>query len=169
MKIKLAKSLGLLLGLLGGFSAFSQSAINSAGGSRVIAGNTHSWSVGEMTVVNTATAGNITVTHGVLQPDGGPTAVSKTTLPGLFEVFPNPATDAIRFRYQFPQAGTLQCTLIDATGKRVFSNHYSALSGGGSETLPLQNLAVGTYLLDIQFTDVNKVISTTAYTIQKIR
>lgn len=169
MKTLFAKSCGLLLGLLSSFSAFSQSAINSAGGSRVLAGNTHSWSVGEMTVVNTATASNITVTHGVLQPDIHAAAVSTAQLPGLFEVFPNPAIDAVRFRYQFPQAGTLQCTLLDATGKRVLSNRYPTTAGGGTETIPLQNLAAGTYLLDIRFTDVNKVISNTAYTIQKIR
>ncbi len=167
--MKSIKHLGFLFGLLGSVTVSAQSTLNSAGGSQVVAGMIHSWSVGEMAVVNTATAGNITVTHGVQQPVSGPTAISDAALPGLFEVFPNPATDAVQFRYQFPKAGTLACTLLDATGKTVWSKRYATATGNGTETIPLQALAAGTYLLQVQLTDAARKISGTTYTIQKIQ
>lgn len=167
--MKHIKSLGLLLGLLGSITISAQTTLNSAGGSKVVAGNTHSWSVGEMTVVNTATAGNIVVTHGVLQPDNSAAAVSDATLPGSFEVFPNPTTDAVRFRYQFPYAGTLHCMLLDVTGKKLLDRSYPVTAGNGTEILSLQDFAVGTYVLQIRLTDSKQAVYSTAYTIQKTR
>lgn len=160
--------IGFIATLFCGLTASAQTTLNSAGGSQIVGGNVHSWSVGEMTVVNTATSGNITVTHGVLQPANGPTAVTDAILPGLFEVFPNPTTEAVRFRYQFPQPGELICTLLDVTGKSVWSQRYPA-SARGEEIISLQAFTAGTYLLRVQLTDNRKEVSATSYTIQKIR
>lgn len=163
-----AKKIGLLLGLFGSLSAAAQSTLNSTGGSAVVMGVTHSWSVGEMTVVNTAQGNNIIVTHGVLQPDGGPLAVNNVALAELLEVFPNPAADLIYLRYQFPQAGALQCTLLDATGKTVRTHQIKVTTTGGTEPIDLQGIAAGTYLLRVNLTNDKGGTSAATYTIQKL-
>lgn len=163
------KYIGLLFGIVGSLSVSAQSTLNSAGGSKVIAGNTYSWSVGEMSVVNTDTAAVIIVTHGVLQPDNlNSQAVISTSLPGSFEVFPNPAAEQLYLRYQFPQVGILQCTLLDVTGKTILHRRIEAVAGGGTEALNLQDIAAGTYLLQVRLTGNDGATSATTYTIQKL-
>ncbi len=163
------KYIGLLFGLVGSLSASAQSTLNTTGGSNVISGIVHDWSVGEMTVVNTAITSGIVVTQGVLQPDVNTSqSVISAALPGSFEVFPNPASEQLYMRYQFPHAGVLQCTLLDATGKTILNRRIEAVVGGSTEALNLQGIAAGTYLLRVGLTGSDGAVSATTYTIQKL-
>ncbi len=157
----------VLLGLAG-TAAYGQRTLNAAGGTKVLAGKTYEWSVGEMAVVQTATKGTLTVTQGLLQPAAGPpNAVPSTVQAGRLNVYPNPATERVFIEHHFPQSGTLTSTLLDAAGKLVSQTTQELATGDGTQVLELHDRAAGTYLLQLRFTDRSRTESTAVYTLQK--
>ena len=125
------------------------STINAAGGSATVGGNTHEWSIGEMTIVSTNTAGSVTVTHGVLQPFKSSTLVNDPAFASLLNVFPNPAQSILSIRHSDLGTGAIAYALTDATGK-IVARRSEPLAGPATHTLNIEPLAAGVYLLSIE-------------------
>jgi len=142
--------------------------LNATGGSRIIGTQEFEWSVGEMTMVSTFTGSNVIVTQGILQPSADRTSVPNTPrLTSHLQVFPNPASSVVNFRFTSADEGTLTCRLIDMTGKEIISHSVDVKQGINEQRVDLTSLACATYFLEI--TTHTPGSETESYKIQKIK
>jgi len=142
--------------------------LNVTGGSKVIGTQEFDWSVGEMTMVSTFTASNVIVTQGVLQPSADRTSVPNTQgLTSHLQVFPNPASSLVSFRYTSATEGTLDYRLIDMTGKVISSQTIAVMQGTNEQQVDLTRLACASYFLEI--TTHTPGTETISYKVQKIK
>ncbi len=82
-----------------------------------------------------------------------PTAVAAAR-PGLaWEVYPNPATAAVYIAAELPTGGPVSLLLLDALGRPVRRQHLLAPAGPLRETLAVQGLAPGVYVLQVALPD----------------
>src|SRR5882757_1716137 len=90
--------------------------IASTGGFSSSGTNSLSYTVGEMTMVQTFSANGNILTQGFQQPNDNVTGLIDLTQDefGSFVVYPNPAVDNMWFGFQLPEAGKVQITLYDA-------------------------------------------------------
>ena len=130
------------------------SILNAGGGTAVTGGNIHEWSVGEMVLVETATAGANTVTQGVLQPiyvDHTDIHEETAGLQDAFVLYPNPTNGQVLLQPYLGTGTTLDLTLVDLTGK-VLSKRQVVLYGGNeAQSLDLNAYASGMYILSVQW------------------
>ena len=143
--------------------------LNSSGGQNTIGGNTYEYSIGEMTLVNTASATGIIVTQGTLQPMNNSSSIKTASIhDNDLKVFPVPATSIVNIQASFKNAGKLNYTLYDATGKKIFSNMSLLNTGNESLQFNIEPYASGNYLLEISFENENGKPYMKNYKIQKI-
>ncbi len=152
--------------------SISPSTINAQGGFTTIGGNAYEWSIGEMVLVHTATAGNVTITQGLLQPGkhSGGTAINESQF--IFDrvkVYPNPADNQFFLDADFKERGVLHCTLLDLNGKII--EEQKRITSGQREKLQynISALSAGQYMLVVDFTadGKNKPNSKAVYKIEK--
>ncbi|XZF16515.1 T9SS type A sorting domain-containing protein [Chitinophagaceae bacterium MMS25-I14] len=130
--------------------------INAAGGSAVISTNVYEWSVGEMSLVNTASTSSLVVTQGVLQPYIARTSVATSSgLPGEINVFPNPAQSKLQVQYSFNEPGTVAYSLLDIAGREILKNSDETPAVKGSATIDVAAIASGHYILNVFFRPVS--------------
>jgi hypothetical protein len=140
------------------FAMYAQSltpqVISSTGGFSSNANGSLSYTVGEMSMVNTLSNGNSILTQGFQQPNDlsvGILDVSKGEF-GSFMVYPNPAVDNLFFGFQFPEAGRVTVTIYDVLGQKlaeVYNGDYT--NGKVVETLNVTNYAAGVYVMSVTF------------------
>lgn len=165
----------LIAAFLSGISAlYAQSigpgTLNSTGGSTTVGGSTFEWSFGEMTAVHTATASNIIVTQGVLQPSTDPSGIitAKYADAAMLKVYPVPTQNVVYLQPAFNCSGTLQYSLLDATGKSILRHSADLKSGTEQQSVDMTALPPGNYMLQVQYADTN-VPYNNVYKIQKIQ
>lgn len=128
------------------------STLNVAGGSGTISGAVYEFSVGEMTLVHTATAANIIVTQGVLQPGEIGTGISDYELAdSQMKVYPNPVDDVVNVEMDLPEGGSLQLRTYDLNGKLVAQKQFAVTSGNETINFSFGQLAAGNYVLKAVF------------------
>lgn len=145
------------------------STLNASGGSAVLGGRTYEWSIGEMTLVNTAITSSIVVTQGLLQPERGVTAVDDRNILKYLSVFPNPANNTINYTFNSPQQGVIGLRLMDMSGKVIQEKSNDVKTGMNTGQLDISSLAAATYLLQVNLSSGETIIETTAYKIQKLQ
>ncbi len=149
--------------------SISPSTLNGAGGSAVISGNVFEWSVAEMTLVNTATASNIVVTQGLLQPAPASTGIRKGNILGkLFKVYPNPTSGVLYIQYNVSSKGKLKYTVQDIAGKYITGHEITVIPGQQQETINMAGLPNATYMLYINYQPDNGVAESILYKIDKL-
>jgi len=151
-----------------GAQSIKPSILNAAGGGSTIAGNTYSYSVGEMAVIGTAIGSNITVTQGVLQPDDAAEGIAKVSAIQNLNVFPNPANSVINVAYASQTSSALSYKLMDITGKTIFSKSLQSASGNINEQINVSKLADAGYLLQVTLNTDGRT-QTASYKIQKTK
>lgn len=144
------------------------STLNASGGSATAGGNTYEWSVGEMTLVSTATSASVIVTQGVLQPVQSTNGVGTidNTMYQYMDVYPVPTSSMLYLQPHFTGGGTLQYSLLDVTGKTIVKEEVTLHTGKEKQSIDLNRLAAANYMLVVHFTG-NDGQRTAAYTIQK--
>lgn len=152
--------------------SISPSTINSNGGFAAIGGNTYEWSIGEMVLVHTASAGTIVVTQGLLQPGKPNSGAGFDESQFIFEhvnIYPNPTENVFYLSADFQDRGQINTILYDMNGK-IISSQSQELNGSKRE-LPfnISNLASGNYMLIVSFTPEHRKnnVSKAAYKIEK--
>src|SRR5437899_12474793 len=90
--------------------SLSPTVIASTGGFSSNANGSLSYTVGEMTMVQTFSANGNILTQGFQQPNENVTGLLDITKDdfGSFVVYPNPAVDNVFFGFQLPEAGKVQ-------------------------------------------------------------
>lgn len=145
------------------------STLNASGGSATIGGRTYEWSIGEMTLVNTYQTSTIVVTQGLLQPEGGVTAVDNHTVFQYLTVFPNPTSSTVNYTFNSPQQAVLGLRLMDMTGKVIQEKSNDVKMGMNTGQMDISSLAAATYLLQVTLTSGDATLETAAYKIQKLQ
>lgn len=111
--------------------------------------------IGEMTIIKTFYTSSIMLTQGFQQPERK-ASVGITDLGmagGAVDLFPNPANDLFRLKYEFPQSGEFQMRIYNALGQQVserFTDSYAI--GERIFTFYTAELAVGIYYVNAIFT-----------------
>ncbi len=128
--------------------------IASTGGFSSNANGSLSYTVGEMTMVQTFSANGNILTQGFQQPNDNVTGLIDLTQGefGSFVVYPNPAVDNMWFGFQLPEEGKVQIVLYDAIGQKI-SDVYSTNYNNGKivEQVNVSKYAAGVYLLTMNF------------------
>jgi hypothetical protein len=140
--------------------------ISSTGGFSSNANGSLSYTVGEMTMVQTFTANGNILTQGFQQPTDRITGLIDFTKDefGSFVVYPNPAVDNVWFGLQLPESGKVTIALFDVLGQKVAEVYNSNYTNGKVvEQTNVSSYAAGFYLLTMTFTSEkdNKVHVTT--------
>lgn len=65
-------------------------------------------------------------------------------------IFPNPAKDEVHIRWTATEKGTATISLSDLAGRTILSVQPASNEGGNDYLLPLQSLAAGNYILNMQ-------------------
>lgn len=130
--------------------SITPSTLNASGGSASISGRTYEWSIGEMTLVHTATAGSFTVTQGLLQPKPSQVGVNDVPL-GIdqLSVYPNPTDNFVYLETKLNAAAVLQYSLYDVLGRSLIIRDYKIPSGQERIKIDLAPFAAGSYYLNV--------------------
>lgn len=131
------------------FSANAQTTVNSSGGTGTIAGNMFAYSIGEMVLVSTATTAQITVSQGLLQPDGDlHVGMQEDTLAaGNMTLYPNPVNNTLYLQPELEQGGELSMRLYDMNGRLIVDRDVKLSSGTERQEIDMASLAEGSYYL----------------------
>ena len=128
--------------------------IASTGGFSSNANGSLSYTVGEMTMVQTFSANGNILTQGFQQPNDNITGLIDLTQDefGSFVVYPNPAVDNMWFGFQLPEEGKVQITLYDAIGQKISDVYHTSYDNGKIvEQLNVSAYAAGVYMLTMNF------------------
>ncbi len=126
--------------------------IASTGGFSSNANGSLSYTVGEMTMVQTFSANGNILTQGFQQPNDNITGLIDMTKDefGSFAVYPNPAVDNLTFGFQLPEASKVRVALYNAVGQlvsEVYNGKYA--TGKTVEQLNVTTYAAGVYILTL--------------------
>ncbi len=157
--IKKVKAVPIVAAMLWGVGTqaqeLSSSVINTAGGSRIVSGDTYEYSIGEMVLVHTFSGPNLIVTQGLLQPAEADSDVSiraLTLTDGELSVYPNPSSDVIHIQPNLSSGGKLEIALTDITGRWLSGRAEYLKAGNEKQQISLQPFSSGSYMLHITFT-----------------
>lgn len=137
---------------------FAQSTVNASGGTQTIAGDTYSYSIGEMSMISTNSNGSITVTHGVLQPmTQTPDAVNDFKEANIsLNAYPNPTSQLVHIDLETPFGASTNLVLLSMHGKKVYQQQQNVIKGKNQLEINVEQYASGTYLLQIHVNNKNK-------------
>ena len=114
------------------------------------AGDITFYAIGNAANSNNAATGDLIYT--VSQEISFNTGVTEVAAgSSLLNAYPNPATETLQISYNVQKATQINLTLADLSGKIVATLHNNEYKNAGkyTETLPLNDLAAGIYLLQI--------------------
>lgn len=125
--------------------------VASAGGTQTNGTITIDWTLGEP-VIGDATGGSILLTQGFQQGNllGTDIPDEPEDINTSFKMFPNPATDNVRFVVDNKEAkGDFLVDVFDITGRKVLSQKLGQYAPLETITLPLSSLKAGVYLVKV--------------------
>jgi len=168
MKQQLLCLIAAACSITAGAQSIGPSTLNSAGNSSNIASDTYEWSVGEMAVVTTYASGTLVVTQGTLQPSDAALGIGDNErIAKHLHVFPNPAQDEVFLQPEFSPGSGLTYTLQTIDGKAVSTHNVQLAAGNEKQSLKLNALAAGTYVLLVQLVENGQTIISN-YKIEKL-
>ena len=129
--------------------------IASTGGFSSNANGSLSYTVGEMTMVQTFSANGNILTQGFQQPNDLTIGLIEVTHDdyGSFVVYPNPSVDNTYLGFEMPEAGKINIDMFDAIGQKVASVYSGNYESGKIVTQTnVSTFAAGMYLMTMTFT-----------------
>lgn len=136
----------------------SPTVIASTGGyaSSSAANASLSYTVGEMTMVQTFTGGNNILTQGFQQPDtvivNGLINITQDAY-GSLVVYPNPAVDNFYYGFQLPEPGRVDVALFNELGQKMADIYHGNYTNGNIiAQANSSSFAAGMYFLTLNFT-----------------
>ena len=144
--------------------------IASTGGFSSNANGSLSYTVGEMTMVQTFSANNNILTQGFQQPNDQVLGLIDITQDdfGSFVAYPNPAVDNAYLGFTLPEAGKVTIALYDVIGQKVSDIYTANYESGKVVTQANTTLyAAGMYLMTMTF--VSSVDGKTHITTKKVQ
>ena len=173
MKTKLSVAALLLIASLPAYSQLKTAVVVNATGNSYTNGSvTLDWSVGEMSIVNTAesVSDKLVLTNGFIQP----VMVSKhQDLPSFgsdeVTILPNPTHGNCAVKIETGQQGTIAIVVYDQQGKKVTAKRTISFVGPVVERIDLTTQPAGTYVIQVTLTPLAGFRGKTgAFTVVKI-
>lgn len=152
--------------------SLSPSVIASGGSFVANSNGSLSYTVGEMTMVQTFSANGNILTQGFQQPNESLVGLIDLTHDefGSMVIYPNPAVDDMWFGLELPENGKISVSMYNDIGQKV-SDVYNANYTGGKvvQHLNVSLFSVGLYFLTMTFTsDKDGKVHTTTKKFQVI-
>jgi hypothetical protein len=153
--IKLYLSVFILFCTISSFSqSLAPTVISTTGGFASSPNGSLSYTVGEMSMIQTFRGGNNILTQGFQQPNDNVTGLLEVTHDefGSFVIYPNPAVDNVWFGVVFPESGRLNVSLYNDLGQKmadVMDGNYD--TGKTMDQINLSGYASGMYVLSVNF------------------
>ena len=124
----------------------------SPGGDFFTATNfTNSYTVGEISIIDTYTGTNFILTQGFQQPDT--TFITARNNPSItdlvFQLYPNPANAQINLMVKTEYAGELEVQVYDILSQQISTRKITTINGVNSFTFDISYYANGIYFMNI--------------------
>lgn len=143
-----------IVSLEAGAQSLSPTVVASSGGFFSNASGMLSETVGELAAVTTLSSANNFLTQGFQQPSDFSTGVTTTVSPDFsFAVFPNPSEGLFNVVVHSGKDMSLQLTVYDMLGKKIFQSANIISAGKNILQLNLSQRIAGIYLLECLFTN----------------
>jgi hypothetical protein len=130
--------------------------LSSSGGFYTGGNVTLSFTVAEMTMVQTFTGGTNFLTQGFQQPEQLTTSVAENeVVPEEITVYPNPTNGAFNISYNAKNDGEYLVRIYDMLGQLVFAQSFAARPGLNSIKIDISQYRQGLYMLELSSTQIN--------------
>ena len=148
--------------------------LNSSGGTNSFSHYQFEWSFGEAMAINTmASAANLIVTNGVLEPNTqNPATINKNEAWASDEIkiLPTPTSNFLEINFFSKQKGKVTMSLLTETGQLLISKQFLYYGNGHIEYLALEKYPCGQYFINIVMMPISgSVRKKGAFKIQKIK
>jgi hypothetical protein len=131
-------------------------AISAGGGYYSAGGNSLSFTLAEMTMVQTFVQPSNILTQGFQQPEQLTTAIAEIEkADGDVVVYPNPSNGQFNISYNALTSGDLHLNIYNMVGQIVYTQSYDRAFGPNIITIDIGQFDQGIYLLDLRITDSN--------------
>jgi len=150
-KIKLLLlTAGFFLSLAGYSQTLSPSVISSSGGYFSSASASLSFTVAEMTMVQTfTTSGNI-LTQGFQQPEDYSVGIAESDIAANdLIIYPNPTNGAFTIEFNAVNGNNATVRLFNPLGQLVMTGNYEVLQGINKISFNISSFSQGIYLLEL--------------------
>lgn len=150
------KLLGILLSLIlcSGFvqsQSLSPSVISSSGGFYTSASAMLSFTVAEMTMVQTFTSGSNILTQGFQQPEDLTVGITENTVSsGEMVIYPNPTHGVFTLSFNSLKSGENTIKLYNLVGQEVMKRVISQTTGANTIAMDIGSLSQGIYMLEMK-------------------
>lgn len=132
----------------------AQSTINCMGGGTLLNGSIYEASIGEMSAVQTLSAGGYHLTQGVLQKmEATPLSVENSGIQLEIDIYPNPTVDILNLRLNNAPQADIHFEVVDVTGKKLLQKDTKVRTSNEVFSFDLSAYSIGTYLLHIHAND----------------
>jgi hypothetical protein len=157
-KIKSMKNkLFILIGMLGfaGITTtqsqmLSPVVLSSSGGFAISSNVMLSYTIAEMTMVQTAISSGNILTQGFQQPEGHFVSIPESpVIPGKLFIYPNPTNGNFTINYLSNERNETTIKLYDFTGQLVLTKNIPPVNGITSVNFDISSLSQGIYILSI--------------------
>jgi hypothetical protein len=129
-------------------------AISSGGGYYSAGGNSLSFTIAEMTMVQTFIQPSNMLTQGFQQPEPLTTDIAESkTMHDEVMVFPNPSNGQFNISYNALNSGDYHVQIFDLVGQIIYAQDYSAAFGPNLITIDISRFDQGIYFLELRSTD----------------
>jgi len=149
----------LFLGILGMGHGFAQSltpmVISTSGGYVSNTAGSLSFTVAEMTMVQTFASTENFLTQGFQQPGDWYASVNEVDISGDISIYPNPSNGNFTITVNSQENGFSQIYLYDLMGQTTFSTQMDILPGNNTEKIDIGVYPTGIYFLKYLFTSDN--------------
>jgi hypothetical protein len=129
--------------------------VSSSGGYFTAGGNSLSFTVAEMTMVQTFTQPSNILTQGFQQPEQLTTGVAENeVVQGEVIVYPNPSNGQFNINYNALSEGDYRVKIYNMVGQIIFDQSYGAGVGLNTISLNIGQFGQGIYMLQLSSTDL---------------
>ena len=141
---------GIILAIHGHTQTLNPWVVSSAGGNYASSSATLSFTLAEMTMVQTfSSAGNI-LTQGFQQPEEGSVGISQSEISSnRFLIYPNPTSGAFTLEFNSENENTVLVKLFNLIGQEEIANTYLSPAGINKISFDISHLSPGMYMLEI--------------------
>lgn len=143
--------ISIFLSVCGQAQIIAPDVISPAGDFFTATNFTNSYTVGEISIIDTYTGSNFILTQGFQQPDTSfMTAGHFPTITDLvFQLYPNPASAQINLMVKTEYAGDLDIQVFNILSQQMTTRKVTCISGVSSFSFDISYYANGIYFMNI--------------------
>jgi len=151
----------LVLGVVAGFAVMGRAqssapeVIASGGESFTSTNLQNSYTVGEMTMVETFTTTNFILTQGFQQNWNFGVGIAETSSPVNADAYPNPTNDVVNLQFGGSASGLYVIEVFNTLGQQLSATQFAA-SPSARTTVSLADYADGIYFITVRKIDGNE-------------